>query len=112
MLRRTSYMLLTTLLLSAPAGAAVRDYSQPKQGGLPVSACLEGTAGCGKAAADAFCHKEGLGDSILFVREAAQQAIVLTSGKTCEGPACQVLARVKCLLPRPEEKTSQQSSLF
>ncbi|MFO1033429.1 MAG: hypothetical protein U1E15_04870 [Hyphomicrobiales bacterium] len=86
-------------LAPLPAMAGVKVYSQPKLEGVPVSACLAGSGGCGKVAADAFCRKEGLGESILFTRQAAAQTLVIDSGKTCAGDTCQALTRVKCLLP-------------
>jgi hypothetical protein len=84
------------------AEAATRNYSIPTDEGHRIGVCLADGASCGKAAADAFCKKEGFAESILFARETVPAARVIDSGGMCEGGACQAFTRIKCFQAQEE----------
>jgi hypothetical protein len=93
---------LAGFFVASAADAATRNYSIPTDEGHRIGVCLSDGASCGKAAADAFCKKEGFAESILFSREAVPAARVIDSGKMCEDGACQAFTRIKCFQPKEE----------
>jgi hypothetical protein len=84
------------LLGASQAQAATRSYFSPSDEGVRIGACLSGSAGCGKVAADAFCKKQGFTESILFARETVASTRLIDTGQLCESGQCEALKRVKC----------------
>jgi hypothetical protein len=104
------FFLVAWLALSAiGAEASTRSYSFPKSDGVAIGSCLADGTRCGKAAADAFCKKEGFAESILFAREAVTAARILDSGTMCENGSCEAFKRIKCYQPKEEASTLKVS---
>lgn len=95
------------IVAAAEANAAARSFSQPKANGAPISDCLADGVACGKAAADAFCKREGFNESIMFQREPAVFAQILDSEELCTtSGACRAFTRIKCYTEQPQDQAS------
>lgn len=93
---KKTILVLALLATAAPAHAAVKNYFTPQQNGVRLSSCLADNMTCGKAVADAFCRGEGYAESILFSREAVNEAKLLGEEALCSGAQCEAFTRIKC----------------
>ena len=96
MLKILSCALLFVTIANHEANAAARSFSQPMLEGQRIASCLDGTAGCGKQAADAFCQLQGYSESILFQRQLATATISLRADNICQSGTCEAFSQIKC----------------
>ncbi len=92
---------LCLAVLTAPAGAGVRNFFTPEIDGARVDACL-GAGDCGKAAADAFCKVQGYDRATLFQREPSALSRVLDTGRLCSTGSCTAFRQVKCFTDKSD----------
>ena len=96
MLKAFASALLLIALASPEANAAARSFSQPMLKGQRIASCLDGTTGCGKPAADAFCQLQGYSEAILFQRQLAPATMSLQAENICQSGTCEAFSQIKC----------------
>jgi len=75
-------------------------FAPPRSDGKRVDICLNWGSGCGQAAADAFCQREGFARAVEFtVAEdigAESPTLVMGDGRLCSEAYCDGFARIRC----------------
>jgi hypothetical protein len=88
----------------ARAGEA-REFPQPMLDGVALDICREWGSACGKPAADAFCRKQGMADSLEHkVRDDSPPTRIISSGKLCEAGHCDRIDWIRCAAPSANER--------
>lgn len=86
-----------------PAGARTgpdREFAQPMLDGVALDICRDPGTNCGKPAADAYCRKQGMAESLAHkARENAPPTRIIGSGKVCEEPGCDRIDWIRCAAP-------------
>lgn len=83
-----------------PAEEGSREFANPQVDGLALDICLTWGASCGKPAADAWCKRQGMGESIAHrVRNDTPPTRVIASGQKCEAEHCDRIEWLHCAGP-------------
>ena len=108
MFRRLLVLSAAAMILSVSAEASVRSFFAPEWNGSRLAACLSGSLGCGKPAADAFCKSIGYDQAVLFQREKTVAARAIGTGELCQGGQCTAFRQIKCQSEKDDLATLQQ----
>jgi hypothetical protein len=83
-----------------------REFPEPMLDGVALDICREWGSACGKPAADAFCRKQGMADSLEHrVRNDTPPTRVISSGKVCDAGHCDRIDWIRCSAPSVNDRT-------
>ncbi|MEJ1364946.1 MAG: tetratricopeptide repeat protein [Candidatus Sedimenticola sp. (ex Thyasira tokunagai)] len=81
----------------ADKGKGEKTFKKPEVKGYALDLCLHWGRGCGKPAADAWCHSKGFKEAKRWkVEHDTPPTIVMGNGKTCEAGYCDRISSVTC----------------
>lgn len=100
---------ILVLVAVTAAQATETKFNTPMWNGDRLDWCLNGSTGCGKDAADAFCETRGYESAIKFEQAASigsqQKTRLIATGAVCDQNFCDGFKSITCSTPRPTTVT-------
>src|SRR5262249_18505406 len=89
---------LTSIPRPSGEPSQVVTIEKPRVGNLRLDWCREWAQNCGKAAADAYCRRQGFVESASFARASrvGEPTHVIGTGQTCNNASCDGFANIAC----------------